>query len=138
MIAKISTPLEQADAQARYLYFIGKIFGVMKNVFKPSWLCSPAEIILATLLEKQFFLSDGHVKDLWSHLCADLVAVGIPTVLHVLQVRSESQEGTEMTRQLWLILANDGPLASEDWMNLLSFLVMPFRCNWCFFCFGIC
>jgi hypothetical protein len=137
IIAKISTPLEQADAQARYLSFIGKIWGVMKNVFNPSWLSSPAEIILATLLKKHFSLSDGQVKDLWSHLCADLVAVGIPTVLHVLHVRSESQEGMEVTRQLWLILANDGPLATseEDWMSLLCFLVMPFGCDWCFSCF---
>ena len=106
----------------------------MKNVFKSSWLCSPAEIVLATLLKKQFSLSDGQVKDLWSQLCADLVAVGIPTVLHVLHVRSESQEGTEVTRQLWLILAN-GPLATseEDWMSLLCFLVMPFGCDWSFF-----
>lgn len=128
IIAKISTPLEQADAQARYLFFIGKVWGVMKNVFKTSWLCSPAEIILAALLKKQFSLSDGQVKDLWSQLCADLVAVGIPTVLHVLHVRSESQEGTEVTRELWLILANNGPLTTseEDWMSLLCFLVMPF------------
>ena len=61
--------------------------------------------------------------------------MGIPTVLHVLHVRSESQEGTEVTRQLWLILANDGPLAAteEDWTTLLCFLVMPFGCDWCFF-----
>ena len=102
----------------------------MKNVFKSSWLCSPAEIILATLLKKQFSFSDGQVKDLWSQLCADLIAVGIPTVLHVLHVWSESQEDTEVTRQLWLILANDGlATGEEDWMTLLYFLVMPFGCD---------
>jgi hypothetical protein len=134
IIAKILTSLEQVDVQARYLSFIAKIWGVIKNVFKSSWLCSPAEIILATLLKKQFCLLDDQVKDLWSRLCADLVAVGIPTVLHVLHVRSESQEDTEVTRQLWLILANDGPLATneEDWMSLLCFLVMPVGCDWCF------
>jgi len=128
IIAKFSIPLEQPDTQARYLSFVGKLWGVMKNVFESSWLCSPAEIILATLLKKQFSLSDVQVKDLWSQLCADLIAVGIPTVLHVLHVRSESQEGLEVTRQLWFILANNGPLANveEDWMNLLCFLVMPF------------
>lgn len=69
----------------------------------------------------------------------DLIAVGIPTVLHVLHVRSESQEGTEVTRQLWLIMANDGPLATieEDWTSLLSFLVMPFGCDRDFSCFWI-
>lgn len=102
----------------------------MKNVFKSSWLCSPAEIILATLLKRQFSFSDGQVKDLWSQLCTDLIAVKIPTVLHVLHVRSESQEDTEVTRQLWLILANDGlATGEEDWMSLLYFLVMPFGCD---------
>ena len=130
IIAKISTALEQADTQARYLSFIGKLWGVMKNVFKSSWLCSPAEIILATLLNKQFSFTDGQVKDLWSQFCADLIAVGIPTVLHVLHVRSESQEDTEVTRQLWLILANDGfTTGEEDWMSLLYFLAMPFGCD---------
>src|ERR1700678_2648631 len=71
IIAKFSTPLEQADTQTRYLSFIGKLWGVMKNVFESSWLCSPAEIILATLLKTQFSLSDGQVKDSWSQLCAD-------------------------------------------------------------------
>ena len=99
----------------------------MKNVFKSSWLCSPAEIILATLLDKPFSFSDGQVKDLWSQLCADLIAVGIPTVLHVLHVRSESRGDKEMTRQLWLILANDGlTIGEDDWMSLLYFLVIPF------------
>ena len=134
IIAKISTPLEQTDAQARYLSFIGKLWSVMKNVFMSSWLCSPAEIMLATLLTKQFSFLDGQVKDLWSQLCADLIAVGIPTALHVLHVRSESQEDTDMTRQLWLILANNGPATGEeDWMSLLYFLVMPFGCDWSFF-----
>ena len=137
IIAKISTSLEQADAQARYLSFIGKLWGVMKNVFKSSWLCSPAEIILATLLKKQFSFSDGQVKDLWSQLSGDLIAVGIPTVLHVLHVRSESQEDIEATRQLWIVLANDSLTTSEDWMSLLHFLVMPFGCEWSFFCFLI-
>lgn len=106
----------------------------MKNVFKFSWLCSPAEIILATLLKKRFSFSDGQVKDLWSQLCADLIAVGIPTVLHVLYVRSENQEDIEVTRQLWLILANDGlATGEEDWMSLLYFLAMPFGCDWSFF-----
>jgi hypothetical protein len=35
-------------------------------------------VILASLLNKQFCFSDGRVKDLWSQLSADLVAVGIP------------------------------------------------------------
>ena len=135
IISKISTPLEQVDAQAqaRYLLFIGKLWGVMKNVFNSSWLCSPAEIILATLLEKHFSFSDGQVKDLWSQLCTDLIAVGIPTVLHVLHVRGENQEDTEVTRQLWLILASDGPATcEEDWISLLHFLVIPFGCDWSF------
>ena len=107
IISKFSTPPEQGDAQARYLFFVGKLWGVMRNVFESSWLCSPAEIIFATLLKKQFSLSDGQVKDLWSQLCADLIAVGTLTMLHILHVW---QEGAEVTRQLWF---KGGPLADE-------------------------
>jgi len=101
----------------------------MENVFTSASLSSPAEVILASLLTKQFSLSDDEVKELWSQLCADLISVGIPTLLHVLHRRSESQEGPEVTRQLWVLLAENGPLASseEDWMHLLHFLAMPLR-----------
>jgi hypothetical protein len=66
------------------------------------------------LLNKHFAFSDGRVKDLWGQLSADLVAVGIPTVLHVLHVRSESQDDTEVTSQLWLILAKNGLATGEE------------------------
>ncbi|KIM35907.1 hypothetical protein M413DRAFT_449530 [Hebeloma cylindrosporum] len=127
VITKFSTSIDTAEAQARYLSFVTKLWTVMKNVFTSASLSSPAEVILASLLKKQFSLSDDKVKELWSQLCADLISVGIPSLLHVLHRRSESQEGPEVTRQLWVLLAENGPLASgaEDWIHLLHFLAMP-------------
>ena len=129
IITKFSTSMDTAEAQARYLGFITKLWTVMKNVFTSASLSSPAEVILASLLKKQFLLSDDKVKELWSQLCADLISIGIPSLLHVLHRRSESQEGPEVTRQLWVLLAKNGPLASreEDWIHLLHFLAMPLR-----------
>ncbi|CAA7269069.1 unnamed protein product [Cyclocybe aegerita] len=122
-----SITLDVPDAQARYLAFINKLWSVLKNVFAPSWLSSPAEIILASLLKKQFTLSDDQVRTSWSQLCADLISVGMPSLLHVLHVRSESQEGAEVTRQLWTILARDRLAADgDDWLELLYLLPMPF------------
>ncbi|KAF8158535.1 hypothetical protein B0H34DRAFT_807999 [Crassisporium funariophilum] len=128
IVAGFSMPSDQTHAQARYLSFVSQLWATMKTVLAPASLSSPAEIILASLLKKQFALSDDVVKELWSQLCGDLMSVGIPTLLHVLHVRSESQEGTEVTRQLWLVLASNGPLrdVDEDWADLLCFLVMPF------------
>jgi hypothetical protein len=83
------------------------------------------------LLNKHFAFTDGRVKVLWGQHSADLVAVGIPTVLHVLHVRSESQD-TEGTSQLWLILAKNGLAGLDEfvmffgnafWVRLILFSV---------------
>jgi hypothetical protein len=112
----------------------------MRNVFIKTWLPSPAERILASLLKKRFDLSNEIVKIYWSRLCAELISVGIPTLLHVLHTKSlsPSQEGMEVTRRLWAVLAKnagglghgsgdvDVPDDSGNWMNLVQLLVMPF------------
>ncbi|KDR82379.1 hypothetical protein GALMADRAFT_237661 [Galerina marginata CBS 339.88] len=128
IVNTLSIPLDTFEMHRRYLALIGKLWAVMRNVFTTTWLSSPAEMILASLLQKQFTLSDEHVRELWSQLCGDLISVGIPTLLHVLHRRSESQEEAEVTRQLWLVLAEHGPLVKvdENWGDLLQFLVMPF------------
>jgi len=57
------------------------------------------------------------------------ISIGIPSLLHALHRRSESQEGPEVTRQLWVLLAENGPLANreEGGIHLLHFLAMPLR-----------
>ena len=100
----------------------------MKNVFSPSRLLAPAEFILATTLKYQFSLVDEHTKVAWCELCAELISVGIPTLLHVLSTRSQSEEGLEVTRQLWTVLAKtwQNPETNGHWENLVSFLLIPF------------
>ncbi|KAF8968954.1 hypothetical protein BDZ97DRAFT_1915653 [Flammula alnicola] len=128
IVTDFSISLETPDAQKRYLTFVGKLWTVLKNVFTTTWLSSPAESILAKFLKHQFTLTDDQVKELWSQLCADLISVGIPSMLHVLHVRSESQQEVEVTRHLWIVLSQNSPLtgADEDWIDLVHFLVMPF------------
>ena len=112
----------------------------MKNVFTQAWLPSPAERILASLLKKRFDLSNETVKNYWSQLCAELISVGVPTLLHVLHTKtlSQSEEEMEVTRGLWAVLAKNaggkshttedgsGDAPEEHWMNLVQLLVMPF------------
>ncbi|KAF8904104.1 hypothetical protein CPB84DRAFT_1773418 [Gymnopilus junonius] len=128
IVAGFRVELDGLDKQRLYLSSIWKLWSVMKNVFTPTWLSHPAEKMLASLLRTQFILADGKVKELWSQLCSDLISVGIPTLLHILHMRSAKQEGKEITRQLWLLLALNGPLTNdqENWEDLLQFLIMPF------------
>jgi len=142
-----SVPLDTPEAQTSYLSTMAKLWTVVKNVFTKSWLSSPAERILASLLKKQFDLSDENVKNLWSRICAELVSVGVPTLLHVLHTRtlSPSQEGKEVTRHLWSVLAEhderlgrdsqgDDNVPEGDWMELVHLLAMPIgfvkSCRW--------
>lgn len=111
----------------------------MKHVFTQRWLPSPAERILASLLKRRFDLADERVKGCWSRLCAELISVGTPTLLHVLHTKtlSPSQEERaemEVTRRLWAVLAEtmgglgrgDDGVLEGDWTNLVQLLVMPF------------
>ena len=123
----LQTP-DGPDRQARHLMFVQRLWIVMKNVFSPSRLPAPAEFILATTLKYQFSLVDEHTKVAWCELCAELISVGIPTLLHVLSTRSQSEEGLEVTRQLWTVLAKtwQNPETNGHWENLVSFLLIPF------------
>lgn len=140
IVTQISLPRETSQAQARYLETISQLWAVMKNVFTQAWLPSPAERILASLLKKRFDLSNETVKNYWSQLCAELISVGVPTLLHVLHTKtlSQSEEEMEVTRGLWAVLAKNaggkshttedgsGDAPEEHWMNLVQLLVMPF------------
>jgi len=127
LVTGINLHANTPEGQCRYLVVIAKLWSTLKNTFTAPSLSSPAERILASLLETQFSLTDPQVKDLWSQLCADLVAVGIPTLLHILHRRSSNREGTEVTRQLWMVLAKNESFGDgEDWMHLVHFLAMPF------------
>ncbi|KAG5351604.1 hypothetical protein C0989_005611 [Termitomyces sp. Mn162] len=110
--------------QVQRLIAVKRLWSVMKNVFATSWL--PAERILASVLEINFFLEEEHVKAAWSNLCSDLISVGIPTLLHVL---STGSEGPKVTRQLWTILARMWQVSDEaaHWEELVSLLVIPLR-----------
>lgn len=103
---------------------------VMKNVFTTTWLPSPAERILASLLKKRFDLSNETVKIYWSRFCAELISVGIPTLMHVLHTKTlnPSQEEMEVTRRLWAVLAKNAAgagIPEDNWMNLVQLLAMP-------------
>lgn len=123
-----TSSVDSPEMQIGYLSFIRKLWSVMKNVFAESFLSSPGESILASLLKRSFNLVDDHVKDLWSQLCGDLISVGVPTLLRAVHRRdSESQEEHEVTHQLWTVLAKNGLLENEvqSWETLVDFLAMP-------------
>ena len=135
IVKKISSPLETPRSQARYLNTISELWTVMRNVFNKKWLPSPAERILASLLNKRFDLSDETVKSYWSRLCAELISFGIPTLLHVLHTKtmSPSQEEAELSKHLWVVLAeNEGrfgdteDVPEDDWTYLVQLLALPF------------
>jgi len=116
------------DRQARHLMFVQRLWIVMKNVFPPSRLPALAEFILATTLKYQFSLIDESTKVAWCELCAELISVGVPTLLHVLATRSQREDGLEVTRQLWVVLAKRWqiPETNAHWGDLVSFLLVPF------------
>ncbi|KAG6853948.1 hypothetical protein C0991_012272 [Blastosporella zonata] len=110
--------------QVLRLVSVKRLWGVMKNVFAVTWL--PAEMVLASVLKVNFSLNDMEVKGAWSELCADLILVGVPTLLHVI---STGSEGKDVTRHLWTVLAKTWqvPDGKAHWEELVSFLVIPFK-----------
>jgi hypothetical protein len=129
LVSRLIIPTEECDAQVRELLLVKKLWTVMKNVFGKPWLASPAEIILAAILKQTFGFENNSVEALWSQLCADLISIGIPTIIHILFVRSESQKEekeTQVTKQLWLLMAKR-QLASDEcsWEELVLLLVVP-------------
>lgn len=139
IISGFSMPLDSPDAQIRYLTMISKLWSVVKDVFTKPWLSSTAEKIFASLLKKRFDMSIDDVKKLWSHVCEELVSMGIPTLLHVLHTRSLNHclEEKEVTKCIWVVMARNGEelakdqvvdAAEDDWMDLIHLLAMPFGC----------
>ena len=121
--------LDDPKAQLWRIQFVQKLWGVMGNVFSSSWLSPPAEIILSAVLKRNFTLADEDVKLAWSQLCADFISVGIPTLLHVVNVRSGYAEGLQVTRQLWMILARSFQTPDDyvHWDDVICLLTIPFK-----------
>ncbi|KAF9465829.1 hypothetical protein BDZ94DRAFT_1253286 [Collybia nuda] len=122
-------PEDLSGTTVNHLDLLKKLWNVVKNIFSSSWLHSPAEIILATVLMRQFSFQDNNVKSAWSELCADLISAGIPSILHVVSSRSDLGQGLEMTRQLWTVLAKAWQTSDEGlpWGNVAAFLAIPYR-----------
>jgi hypothetical protein len=129
IVAQFLVHLEDPRVQLRRIQFVQKLWGVMKNVFSSSWLSPPAEIILSVVLKRNFTLADEEVKLSWSQLCADLISVGIPTLLHVVNIRSAWTEGLQVTKQLWTVLARafQAPDDYVHWDDVICFLLIPLK-----------
>jgi hypothetical protein len=104
------------------------MWSITKNVLYDTWLPSNAEIILAAVLKRNFTLDDGEVRQAWSDLCAELVSVGVPTLMHVVYFQSEKREQVEVLRQLWTVLARTWQVIDHGttWDDLVTLLVIPF------------
>lgn len=111
----------------QHLSLVNKLWAVLKNVFAASWLPPPAEVILAGVLKRNYNLEDERVKSAWSRLCADLISVGLPALLHIVSVRTAHNEELEVTRQLWSVLAKSWKESDNGthWEELVSFLIIP-------------
>ncbi|KAM6493968.1 hypothetical protein JOM56_010329 [Amanita muscaria] len=116
------------DVQVRHLQFTKRMWSITKNVLYDTWLPSNAEIILAAVLKRNFTLDDGEVRQAWSDLCAELVSVGVPTLMHVVYFQSEKREQVEVLRQLWTVLARTWQVIDHatTWDDLVTLLVIPF------------
>jgi hypothetical protein len=101
---------------------------MIKIVLYDTWLPSNAEIILAAVLKCNFVLHDDDVREVWSDLCADLISVGVPTLLHVVYFQSERRERVEVLRQLWTVLVKTWQVIDHGttWDDLVTLLVIPF------------
>ncbi|RDB15276.1 hypothetical protein Hypma_004793 [Hypsizygus marmoreus] len=129
IVTRFLVQTDDPNGQVRRITLVKKLWAVMKNIFSSTWLPPPAEIILAASLKLHFSLLDENLTTAWSQLCADLISVGIPTILHLVSTRSESKEGQEVTRQLWIVLARSWQRPDDDvhWEDLVSFLMIPFK-----------
>lgn len=113
--------------QLRQLNLVFKLWSVTKQSYGTQYLVSLAEAVLSTVLRQKYNLDEEEIKRAWSVLCVNLASIGIPNFLHSVLARSESQEGVEVQRQLWVMMAgNDLIKLKEDGLEeVLSFLVIP-------------
>lgn len=124
------TRTENTVDQFRQLHLVQKLWSVVTQTYGAQYLASLAESILSAVLRQKYALDeDENVKAKWGSLCADLISVGIPNLLHSVFVGSESQERLEVQRQLWVTMAsNDKLKANESGLEeLLSFLAVPLQ-----------
>lgn len=119
---------DKPDAQIQHLRLVKKLWSMTKIVLYDTWLPSNAEIILAAVLRCNFVLHDDDVREAWSDLCADLISVGVPTLLHVVYFQSERRERVEVLRQLWMVLVKTWQVIDHEttWDDLVTLLVVPF------------
>ncbi|KXN87615.1 hypothetical protein AN958_08396 [Leucoagaricus sp. SymC.cos] len=116
--------------QLRQLQLVQKLWSVIRRSYGAASLSSIAETLLSTVLSHTYTLSEIGVKDAWSALCGDFVSVGVPQLAHTLLGGSESQEGVEVQRQLWAVMAESGLFPKVDgheWEDVLSFLILPIK-----------
>ncbi|KAF9054214.1 armadillo-type protein [Panaeolus papilionaceus] len=129
IVGKLAVQDPSVNTQAKSLSFISKLWNAMKNTFVHEWLSPAAGVIVTSLLSKSFAVDQQDIRDLWAKLCADLIAIGIPTLVHILHARTGGAHGgTEMTRLLWYMLARDrkAPFEDDDWQGMIQFLLVPF------------
>lgn len=98
-------------------------------MFTEEWLAGPAEAVFAPLVKAKFTLINDKVKTAWSKVCAELVTVSAPTLLHVVhRARASKEDGDkEMTRHMWTLSARNilKDHAMEDWQDVVKFLEVP-------------
>ena len=126
--AQLLDATDAPNVQIRHLKFVKKVWSMTKSVLYDTWLPSNAEIILAAVLKRNFILSDDSVRKVWSDLCAELISVGVPTLLHILYFQSERKEQVEVLRQLWAVLVRTWHIIDHGttWDDLITLLVVPF------------
>lgn len=118
---------ERFDEQAHQLRIVGDLWSTMEKVFNSSWLSGPAQLVMAAILKNSYTVSNNKVKLAWISICSKLVLVGIPTLPHILYLKSRRREERDTQIQLWMLLAKVYQSYDESvaWQDLISFLVIP-------------
>ncbi|KAJ6621851.1 hypothetical protein B0H10DRAFT_1945109 [Mycena sp. CBHHK59/15] len=129
LISSLLVPAQTVDAQVQRLHVVNKMWRTMTNVFQPGWLASPAEILLAAVLEQTYDLAEEQVRDSWAQLCSELISVGLPSVVATIKVQTENRMSSEVQRQLWgfAIKSIQGSDFPYPWNDLAYLLSIPFR-----------
>lgn len=120
---------DSSSNQIRHLKFFYELWRVTKQSYGTQYLVSLAEAILFAVLEQKYDLDGEGIKQAWSLLFVDLVSIGTPNFLPSVLARTESQEGVEVQRQLWVMMAKNDLIKAKgsDWEEILLFLVIPFQ-----------
>ncbi|KAJ7677482.1 hypothetical protein B0H17DRAFT_1182547 [Mycena rosella] len=127
--AFIAPTTATADAQVEHLRLVNKMWRITTNVFQPGWLAAAAETVLGAVLKQRYDLADEQIRDMWAELCAQLIALGIPSAVRVVREQSEGEMPAEVQRQLWVLAVKstdraDGP---APWMDLAYLLSISLR-----------